>query len=58
MLFLRDSQITVISLESDSSLKSMDGKDILLEVLITMDGVLYTAYLTEFDGSLSLLDIR
>ena len=58
MLFLRDSQITVISLESDSALESMDDKDISLEVLITMDGVLYTAYLTEFDGSLSLLDIR
>ena len=60
MLFLKDSEVRVVLLNSNSSIKSMDEKEVLFEALITIDGILYNAYLGYgIDGlNLSLFDVR
>lgn len=60
MIFLRNPEVKIILLESDSDIKSMDGKEVLFEALITIDGILYNAYLgLDINNvNLSLFDVR
>ena len=60
MLFLSLPEIRVILLESNSAIEQMDGKDVLFKATITMNGILYDAYLgiNEETNKLTLFDIR
>ena len=60
MLFLSLPEIRVILLESNSEIEQMDGKDVLFKATITMNGILYDAYLgiNEETNKLTLFDIR